>query len=262
MIVNGHESNPETFLPLCVLLAKVAQNLRETLVRYVNLFVTVAALIGFVQPAAADDERFYLDFDLPGSIQGSAGLGLEPYHRIGNTGDQLDGVGLSLGYSLPHETGEWRISAGLSRQSAFGFDATPERQALGLYDDRRTGDDTTAMVSMLYNFDIGNEGLFGLNLRPFVGGGIGLTHSETSEGTADSPGAGLAGEDSAQDDYNLSWGLTAGVNMPLTTNLNLSLSYRYLGQGESERAADARDLNDSENGPHSHDLMLIFGVNF
>ena len=83
--------------------------------RYVNIFLTIAALTGFVQPAAADDERFYLDFNLPGTIQGSAGLGLDPYHRVGNAGDQFDGFGLSLGYSLPRETGEWRISAGLAR---------------------------------------------------------------------------------------------------------------------------------------------------
>lgn len=228
--------------------------------RYINLFLTFAALVGFVQPAAAGDERFYLDFDLPGAIQGSAGLGLDPYHRVGNAGDRMDGAGLSLGYSLPRETGEWRIAAGLSRQSAFGFDTSSERQALGL--DTESGDDTTAMVSMLYNFDMGNDGLFGLNLKPFVGGGIGLTHSETGEGAASGAGAGLAGEDSVRDDYNLSWGLTAGVNMPLATNLNLSLSYRYLGQGESERAADARDPSDPENGLHSHDLMLIFGVSF
>ena len=230
--------------------------------RYVNLFLTFAALVGIVQPAAAADERFYLDFDLPGAIQGSAGLGLDPYHRIGTAGDQLDGAGLSLGYSLPRETGEWRIAAGLARQSAFGFETSYQRQALGLDSESNTGDDTTAMVSMLYNFDMGNEGLFGLNLKPFVGGGIGLTHSETGEGTASGSGTSLAGEDSARDDYNLSWGLTAGVNMPLATNLNLSLSYRYLGQGESERAADARDPNDPENGLHSHDLMLIFGVTF
>ena len=229
--------------------------------RYINLFLTIAALVGLAQPAAAADERFYLDFDLPGAIQGSAELGLDPYHRVGKAGYGMDGAGLSLGYSLPRETGEWRIAAGLARQSAFGFDTSSERQALGLDSEIGSGDDTTAMVSMLYNFDMGNDGLFGLNLKPFVGGGIGLTHSETAEGNA-SGGAGLAGEDSVRDDYNLSWGLTAGVNMPLSTNLNLSLSYRYLGQGESERAADARDPSDPENGLHSHDLMLIFGVSF
>ena len=74
--------------------------------------------------------------------------------------------------------------------------------------------------------------------------------------------ASLSAEEADRERYNLYWGLTAGVNMPLASNLNLSLAYRYVGQGENDRATLDREAGDPDSGLHSHDLMLIFGVSF
>lgn len=226
--------------------------------RNINLFLTVVALIGLARPALAGEDRFYLDFDLPAANQSSASsLALSPAGS--NPGGGLKGVGVSMGYALPRESGEWRIAAGLGQQSPFALQGSYASKMAALRGENGEAD-TAATVSLLYAFDLGDDGLFGMNMSPYVGGGIGLTRLP---GDAASTGAvGLTAEEQDRERYNLSWGLTAGVNMPLTTNLNLSLAYRYVGQGDSDRASQDREAGDPDSGLHSHDLMLIFGVSF
>ncbi len=231
-------------------------------VRSINLFLTVVALIGLARPAVAGEDRFYLDFDLPGATQRSANsFALSQAGSNAGSGDTLDGFGLSMGYALPRESGEWRIAAGLSHQSPFALQG-PSGSELAALRSGKTETDTTAMVSLLYAFDLGEEGLFGMNMRPYVGGGIGLTRSPGEAASTTTGATGLTAEEADRERYNLSWGLTAGVNMPLASNLNLSLAYRYVGQGESDRATLDREAGDPDSGLHSHDLMLIFGVSF
>ncbi len=227
--------------------------------RRVNLFLTIVALLGLVRPAVAGEDRFYLDFDLPSANQGSVNsFALSPAGASG-TGSGPEGFGLSMGYALPQESGEWRIAAGLSHQSAFALQGLSGSELAAL-SSGKSETDTTAMVSLLYAFDLGDDGIFGLNMQPYLGGGIGLTRRPGE--AAPTGSAGLSAEDADRERYNLSWGLTAGVNMPLSSNLNLSLAYRYVGQGESDRAALDREAGDPDADPHSHDLMLIFGVSF
>ena len=231
--------------------------------RRINLFLITVALVGFARPAVADEDRFYLDFDLPSANQSSSySFALGPAGTAG-AGGSLEGFGLSMGYALPRESGEWRIAAGLSHQSPFALQG-PSASELAALRGSKSETDTTAMVSLLYAFDLGEEGLFGMNMRPYVGGGIGLTRSPGEAASASgAPGAaGLTAEEADRERYNLSWGLTAGVNMPLASNLNLSLAYRYVGQGENDRATLDREAGDPDSGLHSHDLMLIFGVSF
>ena len=228
--------------------------------RIVNLFLTIVALTGLAGPAVAGEDRFYLDFDLPAANQPSANsFALSP--AGGPAGSGFEGFGLSMGYALPRESGEWRIAAGLSYQSPFALQG-PSHSELAALHGGTSETDTTAMVSLLYAFDLGDEGLFGMNMRPFVGGGIGLTRRPGDAASATTGPVGLTAEEQDQERYNLSWGLTAGVNMPLSSNLNLSLSYRYFGQGENDRAALDREAGDPDAELHSHDLMLIFGVSF
>ncbi len=233
-------------------------------VRNINLFLTIVALIGFARPAVAGEDRFYLDFDLPSAQQRSASsLALSQAGANAGSGEATEGFGLSMGYALPRESGEWRIAAGLSHQSPFALQGLSGSELAALSSGKGETD-TTAMVSLLYAFDLGEEGLFGMNMRPYVGGGIGLTRSPGEAASASgAPGAAsLTAEEADRERYNLSWGLTAGVNMPLASNLNLSLAYRYVGQGESDRATLDREAGDPDSDLHSHDLMLIFGVSF
>ncbi|MDJ0943806.1 MAG: outer membrane beta-barrel protein [Kiloniellales bacterium] len=215
------------------------------------------ALIGLARPAAAGEDRFYLDFDLPAANQASASsFALSPAGS--NPSGGLKGLGVSMGYALPRESGEWRIAAGLGQQSPFALQEAYAGELAALRGE--TGEaDTSATVSLLYAFDLGEEGLFGMNMQPYLGGGIGLTRRP---GDGASGTAGLSAEEADRERYNLSWGLTAGVNMPLSSNLNLSLAYRYVGQGESDRATLDREAGDPDADLHSHDLMLIFGVSF
>ena len=228
--------------------------------RNINLLLTFAALLGFAQPAAAGEERLYFDITgLPSASEapGAGTLALSPYQRNLALSNQQGSFGVTFGYALPHETGEWRIAAGVTDQPAVTFDSPQLSPALR----SETADkDTTAMVSMLYAFDVGEEGLFGMNLQPYVGGGVGLTRNPGDYGSGSA--SGLNSDDNHGSNYNLSWGLTAGVNMPLASNLNLSLAYRYVGQGEGDGAAQARDDSDIDKGAHNHDLMLIFGLSF
>ena len=83
-----------------------------------------------------------------------------------------------------------------------------------------------------------------MNMNPYVGGGIGLTRRPSDVGSTGA--VGLTSEEQDRERYNLSWGLTAGVNMPLTSSLNLSLAYRYVGQGESDRATLDRESGDPD----------------
>lgn len=219
----------------------------------------IVALVGVARPAVADEERFYLDFDLPSvNPSSSYGFALGPAGTAG-AGGSPEGFGLSMGYALPRESGEWRIAAGLSHQSPFALQG-PSASELAALRGSKSETDTTAMVSLLYAFDLGEEGLLGMNMQPYLGGGIGLTRrpgDAVASGTAS-----LSAEEADRERYNLSWGLTAGVNMPLASNLNLSLAYRYVGQGENDRATLDREAGDPDAGLHSHDLMLIFGVSF
>lgn len=225
--------------------------------RNINLFLTVVALIGLARPAVAGEDRFYLDFDLPAANQSSASsLALSPAGS--NPGGELKGVGVSMGYALPSESGEWRIAAGLGQQSPFALQGSYASEMAALRGETAEAD--TATVSLLYAFDLGEDGLFGMNMSPYVGGGIGLTRRPSD--TASSGTVGLTAEEQDRERYNLSWGLTAGVNMPLASNLNLSLAYRYVGQGDSDRATLDREAGDPDANLHSHDLMLIFGVSF
>ena len=225
--------------------------------RNINLFLTVVALIGLARPAVAGEDRFYLDFDLPAATESSAStLALSPAGS--NPGGGLQGFGVSMGYALPRESGEWRIAAGLGQKSPFVLHGSYASEMAALRGESGEGD--TASVSLLYAFDLGEDGLFGMDMRPYVGGGIGLTRRPGDVGSTGP--VGLSPEEQDRERYNLSWGLTAGVNMPLTTNLNLSLAYRYVGQGDSDRATLDRESGDPDAGLHSHDLMLIFGVSF
>ena len=228
-------------------------------VRRFSLFLMIVALAGLARPAVADEDRFYLDFDLPSANQVSTqSFALSPA-GASNTSGSLEGFGLSMGYALPRERGEWRIAAGLSHQSPFALQG-PSASELATLRGNKSETDTTAMVSLLYAFNLGEEGLFGMNMQPYLGGGIGLTRRPgevAPSGTAD-----LSAEEADRERYNLSWGLTAGVNMPLASNLNLSLAYRYVGQGENDRATLDREAGDPDSDLHSHDLMLIFGVSF
>ena len=227
--------------------------------RRINLFLITVALVGFARPAVADEDRFYLDFDLPSANQSSSySFALGPAGTAG-AGGSLEGFGLSMGYALPRESGEWRIAAGLSHQSPFALQG-PSASELAALRGSKSETDTTAMVSLLYAFDLGEGGLLGMNMQPYLGGGIGLTRrpgDAVATGTAS-----LSAEEADRERYNRSWGLTAGVNMPLASNLNLSLAYRYVGQGENDRATLDREAGDPDSGLHSHDLMLIFGVSF
>ncbi len=226
--------------------------------RNINLFLTLVALIGLARPAMAGEDRFYLDFDLPAANQSSASsLALSPAGS--NPEGGLQGFGVSMGYALPRESGEWRIAAGLGQQSPFALQGSHASEMAALRGE--TGEaDASASVSLLYAFDLGDDGLFGVDMRPYVGGGIGLTRRPGDSGSTGP--VGLTSEEQDRERYNLSWGLTAGVNMPLTTNLNLSLAYRYVGQGEGDRASQDREARDPDSAFHSHDLMLIFGVSF
>ena len=231
--------------------------------RYFRRFLIVLSLCGLANAAAAQ-ETFDLDLDLP---YGGAGAGNGAYissHRASDPASNArsnKGFGVSLGYALPHETGEWRIAAGLANRVRFDFNDAPAGANLSPAGQGSDPDSQTAMVTLFYTPDVGERGLFGMNLRPYIGGGIGITRGLTGlDGTGDA--LPLNDDFDSADSYDVTWGMTAGVTLPLAENLNLSLSYRYVDLGQSERSGLSRDRGSSENQYESHDLMLIFGFKF
>lgn len=231
--------------------------------RYFNLLLVVLSLCGLARAAAAE-ETFNLDLDLH---YGGSGTGNGAYASSYGTGESAanarsnKGFGVSLGYALPHETGEWRIAAGLANRVRFDFNDAPAGATLSPAGQGDDPDSQTAMVTLFYTPDLGERGLFGMNLRPYIGGGIGITRGLTG---LDGTGNALPLNEDFDSDgsYDVTWGMTAGVTLPLTENLNLSLSYRYVDLGQTERAGLSRDRGSSENQYESHDLMLIFGFKF
>ncbi len=101
--------------------------------RYFKLLLIVLSLCGLARAAAAAEETFDLDLDLP---YGGPGAGDSAYFSSYGANDSASdsrsnkGFGVSLGYALPHETGEWRIAAGLANRVRFDFNDTPAGASL------------------------------------------------------------------------------------------------------------------------------------
>lgn len=110
---------------------------------------------------------------------------------------------------------------------------------------------THYMINTIYDFD---DGIGDTDFEPFVGAGLGLSSVAWNNFTA--PGGG-APYTSGSDDV-FTYQAFAGVRVPIASNVDLSLKYRYLGTSDADRLDSAGDAFRTSYNVHD----VVVGITY
>ena len=101
---------------------------------------------------------------------------------------------------------------------------------------------------------------FGIDLHPYVGGGIGATRFWAENEFNDIGGLGRSSDDTTG--TNFTWAVNAGAIWNMSSSLYLTLGYRYIDLGEIDFGTFAGGQVNVRADYASHDILLGLGYRF
>lgn len=154
------------------------------------------------------------------------GVGDAQFEKIHLDFDSSPLVGVGIGYQFNNwiradVTGEYRGKAtfhGLER----------DRDLTGVNQYTASKSEWVGLANVY--FDLGTW----YGITPFVGGGVGFTHTTISNFIDAAPRVGGLAFAPESSKTSLAWAVHAGVAYDVTPNLKLELAYRYINLGDAE----------------------------
>ena len=172
--------------------------------------------------------------------------------------DLVAGIGLSLGHQIAVPGGYLRPEIEFHYRFRYDFDRNRPILASGFPNAGLDSNLETASLLFNMNYMLGYG--FGIDLHPYLGGGIGATHFWAENEFNDIGGLGRSQDDTTG--TNFTWAVNAGAIWNLSSHLYLSLGYRYIDLGEIDFGSFAGGQIDLRADYASHDILIGLGYRF
>ena len=224
-------------------------------------------MCGLGAAAARGDEGpksqgLYLQLNAIGSVastrdgRNEGSLGGKASNR--RQSDLVAGIGLALGQQIAVPGGYLRPEVDFHYRFRYDFDRN--RPAIENGFPNAGLDSNLETASLLFNVNYMLGYGFGIDLHPYVGGGIGATRFWAENEFNDIGGLGRSSDDTTG--TNFTWAVNAGAIWNMSSSLYLTLGYRYIDLGEIDFGTFAGGQVNVRADYASHDILLGLGYRF